>query len=111
MDEREQRLVEYSIEALLVAWLSYLFFYQNYLLHNWHRGLPLPSKVPFLILGVIVGGLFFWYEWSRFEKEFQKRSTNVRSVLPVAIREEGSQDREAPGENPEEDFTAQYSEQ
>lgn len=89
MDEKEQRLVEYSIEAVVIAWLSYLFLYQNYLLHNWHRGLPLPSKWPFILTGIGIGALFFWYEWRKLEKEFG-RKTEVPSelFLPDANQEE-----------------------
>jgi len=67
VEEREQRLIEYSVEAVIVGWLAYLFFYQNFLLYNWHRGLPLPSKWPSAVLGVVSGVLFFWYEWMKFE--------------------------------------------
>ncbi|WP_367884307.1 hypothetical protein [Thermococcus sp. JCM 11816] len=57
MEERwGGKIAEYIVEAVLIAWLGYLFLYQNYLLHNWHRGLPLPSKTPYIILGVLMGG-------------------------------------------------------
>ncbi|WP_240910575.1 hypothetical protein [Thermococcus sp. GR6] len=74
MEEKDKRLIEYTVEALIVAWLSYLFFYQNYLLYNWHRGLPLPSKWPFLLVGIGIGALFFWNEWRKFEKELSEGS-------------------------------------
>ncbi|AFL95847.1 hypothetical protein CL1_1650 [Thermococcus cleftensis] len=83
MEERTRRLIEYTVEALLVAWLSYLFFYQNYLLYRWHRGLPLPSKWPFFLAGVLVGALLFWYEWNKFQME-------EKSVAPVESEEHGS---------------------
>ncbi|WP_461865818.1 hypothetical protein [Thermococcus sp.] len=62
MDERDKKIIEHAIWALLLAWFSYMFFYQNYLLYTWHRGLPLPSKWPFIFLGVGVGALFFAYK-------------------------------------------------
>jgi len=55
----QTKLLEYGVEAVVVSWLGYLFLYQNYLLYNWHRGLPLPSRWPFLIGGVVMGALFF----------------------------------------------------
>ncbi|ASJ07486.1 hypothetical protein [Thermococcus pacificus] len=83
MDERTSRLIEYTAEALLVSWLSYLFFYQNYLLYRWHRGLPLPSKTPFIIAGIIVGALLFLYEWFKFERELEKKHrTASESAAP-----------------------------
>ncbi|WP_206204621.1 hypothetical protein [Thermococcus sp. MAR1] len=89
VDEKEQRLVEYSIEAVIIAWLAYLFFYQNYLLHSWHRGLPLPSKLPFLVAGIVVAALFFWYEWAKFERELEgRKEVPLKSVLPVALKED-----------------------
>jgi len=83
VDEKEQRLIEYSIEAVVIAWLAYLFFYQNYLLHSWHRGLPLPSKLPFLVAGIVVAALFFWYEWTRFERELEGRKTTNEAATPA----------------------------
>ncbi|WP_297464654.1 hypothetical protein [Thermococcus sp.] len=68
MDRKTGKLIEITVEGLLIAWLSYLFLYQNYLLYRWHRGLPLPSRIPFLLLGVLAGGIFFWYEWSKLDR-------------------------------------------
>ena len=62
MEERKWKIIEYTVEALLIGWLGYLFLYQNYLLYRWHRGLPLPSKWPFVVAGVLMGLAFFIYE-------------------------------------------------
>ncbi len=62
MEEKDKKIIEHAFWALLLAWFSYMFLYQNYLLHNWHRGLPLPSKWPFVFLGVGIGTLFFMYK-------------------------------------------------
>ncbi len=69
MEERTIKTIEYSVEALLIAWLGYLFFYQNYILYTWHRGLPLPSRLPFVVTGVVLAALFFWYEYRKMERE------------------------------------------
>ncbi|QDA32492.1 hypothetical protein FH039_09410 [Thermococcus indicus] len=91
MDEKTGRFIEYAVEALVVTWLGYLFLYQNYLLYRWHRGLPLPSRFPFILLGVILGILFFWYEWNRFEKELAKREEAAsESAIPVVSRSSNS---------------------
>ncbi|WP_297477277.1 hypothetical protein [Thermococcus sp.] len=68
MDPKIGKLAELTVEAFLIAWLGYLTIYQNYLLYRWHRGLPLPSRVPFVVLGLAMGLAFFWYEWDKFEK-------------------------------------------
>ena len=92
MDERTSRLIEYTVEALLVAWLGYLFFYQNYLLYRWHRGLPLPSKTPFLIAGIFAGALLFWYEWSKFERDLEKRRrASLESGISTASKNPNSE--------------------
>ncbi|NJE05431.1 hypothetical protein E3E36_04595 [Thermococcus sp. M36] len=91
MEKRDQRLIEYIAEAVLVGWLGYLFLYQNYLLYTWHRGLPLPSKSPFIVAGIVLGALFFWYEWSRLEKEFEKKDHAVsESTVPAVSGGSGS---------------------
>ncbi|WP_206204508.1 hypothetical protein [Thermococcus sp. 21S7] len=96
VNERERRLVEYSIEAVIIAWLAYLFFYQNYLLHGWHRGLPLPSKLPFMVAGIVVAALFFWYEWKRFERELDGgKKVPLKSALPVALKNENLPDSDS----------------
>ena len=87
MDQRTGKLAELTVEALLIAWLGYLTIYQNYLLHNWHRGLPLPSRVPFVVLGLAMGLAFFWYEWSRFEK-------STARAKPVGAGQDDAQERE-----------------
>ncbi len=100
MDERTSRLIEYTVEGLLVAWLGHLFIYQNYLLYKWHRGLPLPSRLPFITLGIILGALFFWYEWSKFERELEKKSHAAsESAVPVVSRSSSSN---PPQDTPEE---------
>ncbi len=68
MEEKEKRLIEYSVEALLIGWLGYLFLYQNYLLYKWHRGLPLPEKWPFILAGIGMGLGFLLYELWKLEK-------------------------------------------
>ncbi|WP_297420824.1 hypothetical protein [Thermococcus sp.] len=68
MDAKTSKLIELTVEALLIAWLGYLTIYQNYLLYNWHRGLPLPSRYLSLIAGILMGLAFFWYEWDKFER-------------------------------------------
>nr|WP_052696170.1 hypothetical protein [Palaeococcus ferrophilus] len=72
MGERDLRLIEEGIITLLITWLSYLFFYQNYLLYKWHRGLPLPSKTPFLLAGLAVGLIYALYASRKLEKEFKE---------------------------------------
>ncbi|ANF21881.1 hypothetical protein [Thermococcus piezophilus] len=90
MEDKDKRLIEYTIEAMLMAWLGYLFFYQNYLLYTWHRGLPLPSKWPFVLLGIGLGALFFWYELRELERELlekEKRESGFAGVPVVAENE------------------------
>jgi H+/Cl- antiporter ClcA len=87
MDEKTSRLIEYTIEGFLVAWLGYLFLYQNYLLYHWHRGLPLPSRFPFVVAGIILGALFFWYEWSKFGRELEKRN-HSEAAVPVVSKDQ-----------------------
>ncbi len=65
MDERDRKIIEHAIWALLLAWFSYMFFYQNLLLYRWHRGLPLPSKWPFITAGIFVGLAYFLYKWEK----------------------------------------------
>ncbi|AIF70042.1 hypothetical protein PAP_08270 [Palaeococcus pacificus DY20341] len=72
MGTKELKLIEEIIISLLLVWLGYLFFYQNYLLYKWHRGLPLPSKAPFLMLGILLGGAYFVYEWHKLGKTAKK---------------------------------------
>ena len=84
MDERWKKLTEYTIEALLIAWLGYLFLYQNYLLYHWHRGLPLPSKTPYEILGVLMGATFLAFEvWKNRDTFFggSSRGTEGEQLL------------------------------
>jgi len=73
MDDRTLKIIEESIITLLIAWLSYLFIYQNYLLYRWHRGLPLPSRIPALLGGLSLGILYALYVARKFEKEFEER--------------------------------------
>ncbi|MDI3475006.1 MAG: hypothetical protein PWQ79_214 [Thermococcaceae archaeon] len=89
MDNRiELRLIEYGVETILVAWLSYLFFYQNYLLYKWHRGLPMPPKWPFVLIGIAIGVLFLWYELNKMEKELGKNPLAVLLSTPEPINNE-----------------------
>lgn len=69
MKERDWRIIEYTVEAILIGWLGYLFLYQNYLLYEWHRGLPLPTKWPFLLCGLAMGIIFLVYELWKLGKE------------------------------------------
>ncbi len=89
MDARVSKLIELTVEALLIVWLGYLTIYQNYLLYNWHRGLPLPSRYPAIAAGILMGFAFFWYEWDRFERESAERAS-----LPAG---EGSVEQETAG--------------
>lgn len=84
MEERwGGKIAEYIVEAVLIAWLGYLFLYQNYLLHNWHRGLPLPSKTPYIILGVLMGATFLAFElWRNRNVLFDGRSQGIAEVHP-----------------------------
>ncbi len=68
-EQKALDLIEYGVEALLLGAFTYLFAYQNYLLYRWHRGLPLPSKLPFLLIGVVVGLGFFLYKSWKILKE------------------------------------------
>ncbi len=61
IDDKALRVIEYSLEALILGWLSYLLIYQNYLLYDWHRGLHLPSRGSFVVLGIVIGGAFLTY--------------------------------------------------
>lgn len=79
MEERDLRLIEEGIITLLITWLSYLFFYQNYLLYRWHRGLPLPSKWPFLLGGLAVGLSYALYASRKLEKEFGEENLHSSS--------------------------------
>jgi len=72
MEDKDWKLVEYTVEAFLIFWLGYMFLYQNYLLHTWHRGLPLPSKWPFMLISFGMAALFLWYEWSKLEAAIEE---------------------------------------
>ncbi|KUH33192.1 hypothetical protein APY94_06665 [Thermococcus celericrescens] len=103
MDEKTSRLIEYTVEALVVTWLGYLFLYQNYLLYRWHRGLPLPSRSPFILIGVILGILFFWYEWNKFEKELARREEAASEpAIPVVSRSSNPETEAGSPEEPSE---------
>ncbi|WP_457753766.1 hypothetical protein [Thermococcus sp.] len=81
MEEKDKKLIESGIEALILGWLAYLFFYQNFLLYKWHRGLLLPSKLPFLVAGILVGLAYFLYRWEKIEKEIPKEVPKETPVL------------------------------
>ncbi|ASI98737.1 hypothetical protein A3L02_03740 [Thermococcus celer Vu 13 = JCM 8558] len=106
MEERDKRLIEYSVEAVIMAWLAYLFFYQNFLLYRWHRGLPLPSRWPFALLGIVTGGMFLWYELVKLERELETegetRPPVARSIAPNGGEKEGGED---PGDGEDGDVT------
>ncbi|ADT84113.1 hypothetical protein [Thermococcus barophilus] len=87
MEEKDKKLIESGIEALILGWLAYLFFYQNFLLYKWHRGLLLPSKIPFLVAGILVGLAYFLYRWEKIEKEIPKEVPKGTSA-PQEIPEE-----------------------
>ncbi len=91
MEEKDKKLIESGIEALILGWLAYLFFYQNFLLYKWHRGLSLPSKLPFMVAGVLVGLAYFLYRWEKIEREIPKK---VPKETPVSqeILEENPQE-------------------
>lgn len=67
------KLIEYCIESFVVGWLIYLTSWQNYLLYNWHRGLPYPSKAPFLLLGISSGTGVFFYLLQKMKKIEEKK--------------------------------------
>lgn len=75
MDKYTQKLIEEGFISLLLAWLSYLFFYQNLLLYKWQKGLPLPSKTPFVIAGILIGAGYFLYKWSRLKEKFKENKS------------------------------------
>ncbi|MBP1910852.1 hypothetical protein [Thermococcus stetteri] len=77
MEERWEKIAEYIVEAALIAWLGYLFLYQNYLLYHWHRGLPLPSRTPYAILGLIMGGAFLALELWRNRTLFLEKNVST----------------------------------
>ncbi len=87
MEEKDKKLIESGIEALILGWLAYLFFYQNFLLYKWHRGLSLPSKLPFIVAGIFVGLAYFLYRWEKIEKEIPKKTP-----VPQEISEENLQE-------------------
>lgn len=72
MEEYQKKLIEAGIEGLIIMVLAYLFYYQNYLLYKWHRGLPLPSKIPFVIAGILTGAAYFIYKLYRIHPMMQK---------------------------------------
>ncbi|WP_010884792.1 hypothetical protein [Pyrococcus horikoshii] len=51
-----------ALEVVFISWFTYAFLYQNYLLYRWHRGLPLPSKTPFVLAGIFTGGVFLLWK-------------------------------------------------
>ncbi|CUX77469.1 hypothetical protein CHITON_0690 [Thermococcus chitonophagus] len=66
-----------AIESLILMWFIYAFLYQNYLLYKWHRGLPLPSKLPFILVGVASGLAFFFFEIDKLIKSSQEGISGV----------------------------------
>ncbi|AJC72081.1 membrane protein [Thermococcus guaymasensis DSM 11113] len=102
-EERTLELIEYGVEALLLGAFTYLFAYQNYLLYRWHRGLPLPSKLPFLIIGAVVGLGFFLYKSREILKEVETRQPEVKPV------KSGEKPLEGDVGSPEESDFSQWS--
>ncbi|MDV3104475.1 hypothetical protein [Thermococcus waiotapuensis] len=88
------KVVEYSVEAVLIGWFTYLFAYQNYLLYRWHRGLELPPKLPFILVGSLAGLLFFVYEIGRLLKATSRKlpASAAPSETPVSEEETGPAD-------------------
>jgi len=80
----EKKLIEYGIEALIITWLGYLFLYQNYLLREWHRGLPLPGRGPFVLGGIAMGVAFFAYEYWKLQKA-ERTSGDEDEILPTKL--------------------------
>lgn len=72
MEEYQKKLIEAGIEGAIITVLAYLFYYQNYLLHKWYRGLPLPSKIPFMVAGILTGAAYFIYKLYRTYPMMQK---------------------------------------
>jgi len=72
MEEYQKKLIEAGIEGIIIMVLAYLFYYQNYLLYGWHRGLPLPSKIPFIIAGILTGAAYLIYKLYRIYPMMQK---------------------------------------
>ncbi|MFA4640154.1 hypothetical protein [Pyrococcus kukulkanii] len=66
-----------TIESLILMWFTYAFLYQNYLLYRWHRGLPLPSKAPFILVGVASGLVFFVFKIDKLIKSSQEDISGV----------------------------------
>ncbi|WP_198361954.1 hypothetical protein [Thermococcus gorgonarius] len=82
------KVVEYSVEAILIGWFTYLFAYQNYLLYRWHRGLELPSKLPFIFMGILAGLLFFVYEINQLLKTMSKKPPTPVAPSETTVSEE-----------------------
>ena len=92
-EEKALELVEYGVEALLLGAFTYLFAYQNYLLYRWHRGLPLPAKWPFILLGLAVGlGFFLYKSWRILEENGEK----PRKVEPEPETTDSGQSPQGP---------------
>ncbi|USS40333.1 hypothetical protein NF865_08405 [Thermococcus aggregans] len=72
MKEYQKKLVEAGVEGVIIMVFSYLFYYQNYLLYKWHRGLSLPSKIPFAIAGILTGAAYLMYKLYRIYPLMQK---------------------------------------
>jgi hypothetical protein len=91
-DDKLLKAIGYGIEALLIGWLTYLFAYQNYLLYHWHRGLKLPSKLPFVIVGVLTALLFFAYEFYKLEKDSKRRVSTATTSREASFQEENAEE-------------------
>lgn len=103
------KVIEYSLEALLLGWFTYLFAYQNYLLYKWHRGMTLPSKTPALVLGVMVGGAFLAYElWKMLNAEIQGQKEPEESGNETAIAEGENEGIESEENSKTGDYEARY---
>ncbi|AEC52264.1 hypothetical protein PNA2_1349 [Pyrococcus sp. NA2] len=61
-----KKLAEIAInigESIVLGWFVYALSYQNYLLYKWHRGIPLPSKLPFVALGIVSALIFLTWKY------------------------------------------------
>ncbi|WP_237698680.1 chloride channel protein [Pyrococcus yayanosii] len=91
MKEETKEFAMILVEAILIAWLGYLFLYQNYLLYRWHRNLPLPSRVPFLLAGIVMGLIFLWWQL--------RKKNIIKTMPPLAFGVSHGGSRENAGNN------------
>ncbi|AAL81056.1 hypothetical protein PFDSM3638_04670 [Pyrococcus furiosus DSM 3638] len=63
-----------ALETAFISWFTYAFLYQNYLLYKWHRGSPLPSKIPFVLAGIFVGLAFLAWKGRNLLKPLRENN-------------------------------------